>query len=97
MEKTLQTKKTQCGQYRPYDDFFREWEIETELSKEEVLDYCFNELIKRKIPEHAEWSKEIKYGTGSHFSDASYYFHGWYELNKIEGGYKFIQCEPFAD
>lgn len=97
MEQEIKVKQTHCGQYRSYGDFFRVWEVETNLSKEEVLNYCFTELHNRRLPEKTEWLKEIHHGTGRHSDDAGYYFAGWYELEKIEGGYKFTVCEPFAD
>lgn len=97
MEQEMKIKQTHCGQYKPYGDFFREWEIETKLSKEEVLNYCFAELHNRRLPEKTEWLKEIRYGTGSHWGDAGYYFAGWYRFEKIEDGYKFIVCKPYAD
>lgn len=89
--------QTHCGQYRPYGDFFREWEIETiDNNKESVLNYCFENLYKRKVPTEAEWKAAIKYGNEK-FGDAGYYFAGYYKLTQIEKGWKFIICEPFAD
>lgn len=90
-------KQTHCGQYKRYGDFFREWSIETDLPKEEVLEKCFSELYKHKIPESVEFHKEIRFGTGSHANDASYYFAGYYTLTETENGYLFKVCEPFAD
>lgn len=90
-------KQTHSGQYKKYGDFFRVWEIETDMSKEKVLEKCFTELCKKRLPESAEYHKEIRYGTGSHSSDANYYFKGYYTLEEIENGYKFTVCEPYAD
>lgn len=93
----FEAKQTHCGQHKKYGDFFREWDIETDLPKEEALEKCFSELYKRKIPESAEWHKEIRYGTGEHSGDAKYYFAGYYTLTKTERGYQFSVCEPYAD
>lgn len=94
----FKAKRTHCGQYRPYGDFFRVWEIETNCEDEEkVLDFCFTELYTRRVPPKAEWSAEIRIGSGSHARDCGYYFAGYYTLTKIENGYEFKICEPFAD
>lgn len=93
----FEAKQTHCGQYKRYGDYFHKWDIETDLPKEEVLEKCFSELYKRKIPESTEWHKEIRYGTGEHSGDANYYFAGYYTLTKTEGGYQFSVCEPYAD
>lgn len=94
----FKAKRTHCGQYRPYGDFFRVWEIETNCEDEEkVLDFCFTELYTRRVPSKAEWSAEIRIGSGSHAHDPAYYFAGYYTLTKIENGYEFKICEPFAD
>ncbi len=90
-------EQTHCGQYKPYGDFVREWNIETDLSEREVLVRCFDELLKRTVPESKEYHREIRYGTGSHSGDASYYFSGYHTLTKTETGYLFRVFEPYAD
>jgi hypothetical protein len=83
-------KQTHSGQYRAYGDSFRVWEIQTDSTDEkEVLEYCFTTLYKRRVPEHAEWSRN----TGN----ADCYFGGYYTLQRITGGYKFTICEPYTD
>ena len=87
-----------CGQYKRYGDFFRVWEIETENEDEEaVLNFCFENLYKGKVPSESEWRVAIKYGTGEKSGDAAYYFAGYYKLERIEKGYKFTICEPYCD
>ena len=87
-----------CGQYRPYGDYFRVWEIETEdENAESVLNYCFENLYKRKVPSEAEWRAAIRFDTGEKAGDASYYFAGYHKLERISNGYRFTICEPFAD
>lgn len=96
-------KQTHCGQYRPYGDFFRTWEIETDLTQEEVIEKCFAELYTTKVPQKEEWEDNIRYD-GKHFGDADYYFRGYYNLErsfyslvKDAKVYRFTVCEPFAD
>lgn len=90
-------KQIHCGQYKKYGDFFRVWEIETDMPREAVLEKCFAELCKTELPESAEYHREIRLGTGGHSGDASYYFRGYYTLEAVEKGYKFTVCEPYAD
>jgi len=90
--------QTHCGQYKPYGDSFRVWDIKTDCKdKAEVLEYCFTNIYQCRIPESAEWHKNIRYATGEKSGDANYYFAGYYELNKTDTGYKFTVCEPFTD
>lgn len=89
--------QTHCGQYKKYGDFFRVWKIETkEEDREKVLQYCFDNLYKRVVPNEAEWRKNIRYG-GEKSNDMYYYFGGYYILAKNENGYTFTVCEPYAD
>lgn len=81
-------------QYKSYGDYFRVWEIESDMPKESVIEKCFSELHKTKLPEKKEWSKEIVYGA-RHFGDADYYFRGYYTIEEIAGGYKFTVCKPY--
>ncbi len=90
--------QTHCGQYKPYGDFFRVWEIEAACQdKGKVLKFCFGELYKRQVPESAEWHRNIRIQTGAKDGDANYYFAGYYTLEKTGTGWKFTVCEPFAD
>ena len=95
----FKAKQTHCGQYKPYGDFFLVWEIETDCEdKGKVLEYCFSELYKRRVPESAEWRRNIQAGGAkSGWENADYYFAGYYTLDKTAPGYKFTVCEPFAD
>lgn len=94
----IKVAQTHCGQYKSYGDFFREWNIETDCQdKDAILDYCFSNLCKRRIPENFEWNRNIRYGSGEKSGDANYYFAGYYTLSKTDTGFKFVVCEPFAD
>lgn len=94
---SITAEQTHCGQHRKYGDFFREWDIQTdEKNREVVLNYCFDNLYKRRVPDSAEWHLNIKYG-GEKSEDANYYFAGYYTLAKTDKGYKFTVCEPYCD
>ena len=68
---TFNAKQIHRGQYRTFGDFFRVWEIETDMPKETVIDKCFSELSQKRLPEEKEWRREVRYGCG-HFGDADY-------------------------
>lgn len=92
----IKAKEVHCGQYRKYDDFYRVWEIQTDMGKEEVVEWCFQNLHKRRVPESAEWHKNIRIG-GEKSGDYRYYFMGYYKIEKINGGFRFTVCEPYED
>lgn len=93
----MEVKQIHCGQYKRYGDFFRVWEVKTDSkNKEEVLNYLFENVYKRKVPCSGEWHANVRYG-GEKSSDPGYYFAGYYTLEEIEGGYKFTICEPYCD
>ena len=92
----IEAKQTHCGKYRPYDDFHREWEVTTDLPEEEVIEWCFENLHKHRVPPSGEWHANIRSG-GEKDGDYGYYFAGYYSIRKINGGYKFVICEPYAD
>ena len=87
------TKQTHAGQYHAYGDYFYEWEIHleegAEVSKADVLTYCFDSLSKRKVQPKAEWQEA--------HGDAGKYFSGYYKLYPTSYGYKYIQCLPYTD
>lgn len=88
--KRFEAIQTHCGPYKKYGDFFYEWEVKTECTEEETLEYCFSNLYKRRVPSSAEWHKN------NHSCTPIYYFHGYYDLHKINGGFKFTICEPLG-
>lgn len=92
----IEAKQTHCGQYKRYGDFFREWFVESDMSEEETLEWCFSNLYKRRVPESAAWHANIRIG-GEKWHDAGYYFGGYYTLEKVDNGYRFVICEPYAD
>lgn len=57
----FEARQTHSGQYKPYGDFVREWDIKSDLPQEEVIKKCFTELCKRKLPESVEYHTEIRY------------------------------------
>ncbi len=94
----IKSTQTHCGQYKRYGDFFRVYEIETDLTDEEiVIKWCFENVYKRVVPKEDEYMRAIRYGTGEKSGDADYYFAGYYSIKKVNGGFRFQICEPYTD
>lgn len=92
----IEAKQTHYGQHKRYGDFFSEWEIITDLQEDEVIEWCFANLYNHRVPPSGEWHANIRYGAEKS-GDAAYYFAGYYSIEKIDCGFKFIICEPFCD
>ena len=84
------------GQYRKYNDYLRVWEIETDADQETTLEWCFENVYRKRIPEKREWHKNTMYG-GEKWGDMNYHFNGWYEMHPIPEGFRFTVCEPYCD
>lgn len=87
--------QTHVGQYRRYGDFFREWDIETDLTEEQMLNEFFNTVYRHKVPEIKEYKERIN---SDKRNDFTYYFNGFYEARqKNDGTYHITICEPYCD
>ena len=89
-------KEVKCihsGQYHAYGDSYYVYDITlqdgVDLSKEEILSYCFGTISKRKVQSKKEWEANWK--------SADSYFSGYYELVKTPKGYKYTVCSPYTD
>lgn len=49
------------------------------MSSEQVLDACFDNFTKIRVPSSEEWHEQIKEGN-EHFEDWCYYYNGFYKL-----------------
>lgn len=93
----IEARRIHCGQYKRYGDFFRVWEVETDLPEEEAVNWCFENLYHGwALPREAKWRNDVRFD-GEHGRDPGYYFRGYYNVREIDGGFKFTICEPFAD
>lgn len=104
----FEAKQIEYGHKERYGDFYRTWNIITDLPREAVVRRCLAELAKRDMPERTEWLKNIRKGLenirkGGERDDVDdYYFRGSYTLTaQGEGetitGYVFEVREPYAD
>lgn len=86
-----EVKCTHAGQYRAYGDSYYVYELylDGDYTKEDVLDYCFKEISRRKMQSRSEWSEA--------HGDPGKYFAGYYELIKTDYGYKYTVCFPYTD
>ena len=92
----IEAKEVHYGQYKKYGDSYLVWEITTDMGQEETVEWCFQNLHKRRVPESAEWHKNIRIG-GEKSGDYGYYFAGYYKVEKIDGGFRFTVCKPYTD
>lgn len=93
----MEAKVVHCGQYRPYGDYFRVWDIQTDSeSRDEVLKYVRENVYSKELPPAGEWSANIRYG-GPRSNDPAYYFRGCYFMEEIDGGYRYTVREPYCD
>lgn len=97
----FKAKRIHSGMYRRYGDSFYEWEVISDLHKEEVLQKCFLDLAKAEYPTREEWINNIN---NEKKDDMSYYFHGYYtftksffDLDNNANGYYFTVCHPYTD
>ncbi len=93
----MKAKVIHCGQYKPYGDYFRVWDIQTDgESRDEVLKWVRENVCSDELPPVAEWRENIRYG-GSKFYGPAYYFRGCYYMEEIDGGYRYTVREPYCD
>lgn len=91
----IEAKKIFSGQKSRYGDYFHEYEIKTDCLADDVVEWCFKNLIHKRFPERQTWLKEQKNPDGS--TNYSYYFGGYYTIKPIKDGFCFTICLPYAD
>ena len=82
------------AQPRPYADHVWEWEVITDKSEAEVLDYCRKNLKDAKR-DAATYLKD--YRTKSFDALMDVVCGGYYEIFKTEGGYKYRVVQEYID
>lgn len=79
------------GQYRPYGDTFRVYNIETTCQDKDIVVDMVKTILRpedKNVPVNEEWRK---------LEGPDNYFRGYYELKVEPYGYRYIKCEPFTD
>ena len=61
------------------------------MSKEEVVEWVFNNLHSRRVPSKSEWQENLK------DNDMGYYFAGYYTIVPITNGFEMTFCQPYTD
>lgn len=92
----FEAKHIHSGQYKPYGDSFYVWDIMTDQSEEDTVEWCFRNFYTNRVPPYKEWKSNTSCG-GKYRNDLGYYFSGYYTIEKIDGGYRFTKCEPYTD
>lgn len=94
----MEAKLIHCGQYEPYGDYFRVWDIQTDgESRDEVLKWVRENVYGKDLPPDEEWSENLCY-CGPRFDDLDYYFRGRYFFSKNDDDcYRYTVIEPYCD
>lgn len=79
------------GQYRPYGDTFRIYNINTYCPNKDIVVDMVKTFIApedKNVPVKEEWRK---------LEGPDNYFRGYYELKVEPYGYRYIKCKPYTD
>lgn len=75
------------GQYRPYGDTFRVFNITTNDKDSASILEVMRSLYGYDVPLKKDWNP----------CDIDCYFNGYCEIEAIDGGFKYTKCEPYTD
>ena len=89
----IEAKQIYSGQYYKNGKFIRIWDVTSEESEETTLEWCFENLTRKRLPSEGEWRKNKKRG-GERFGDTSYYLSGYCTIRHMPEDYRFTVCEP---
>lgn len=84
---TYEVECIHSGQYHPYGDTFRVFEIITSNKDPMSILNVMKEMFGYDVPLKKDWN--------SH--DCYCYFKGYCEISTINGGFKYTKCEPYTD
>ena len=79
------------GQYRPYRDTFRVYNINTDCPNKDIVVDMVKTFIApndKNVPVKEEWNK---------LPGPANYFPGYYTIEKTSTGSKSTKCEPYTD
>ncbi len=91
----FKAKFVSSGQPTPYAHRYTNFEIYTNESAEDAVEWAFECLYPRRVPEMNEWLKNINDPSSDISPD--YYYKGYYQIFKEDYGYYFSIVEPFTD
>ncbi len=85
--KLYQVEQVHSGQYHPYGDTHRVFNILCEDSTEDEIYDLMRVFFNYNVPLKKDWNQR----------DVVSYFNGCCEITKIEGGWKYDKIEPYTD
>lgn len=91
----IEAKRVFTGQRKRYGEYIREWEIHTDCTEKQAVDWCFDHLGIERVPSFEDWQKERKREDGS--LKYSVFFAGYYIIQKKPWGFLFTIRMPYAD
>lgn len=93
IRKSFKMKVLHTGQYRPYGDLHYVYEIETDATAEETLEFCKREILhSRDLPEEQDFFNANR----NHEMEMSEYFKGYYKFKRGQGCYIFEKVMPYT-
>ena len=80
------------GQYVPYGDSYRVYEIETDMNYDDALEWCKREILSnRYLPSYEEFKQREK---NMDFAD---YLKGFWNFIEYGDKYRFTITTPYTD
>lgn len=80
------------GQYVPYGDSYKVYELETDMSYDDALAWCKREILSnRYLPSYEEFQKR------EDEMSPYEYFRGFWNFIEFEGKYRFTITKPYTD
>lgn len=78
----------------PFGDTKTIWEIESDLPKHKVMEFCQREILSnRPMTGYQEWIEKVR---GD--ADMNYYLSGYCSLDKYKDGvWRFTKVTPYTD
>ena len=91
----FKAKFVSSGQPQPFAHRYTNFEIYTKESEHDTVNWAFECLYPRRVPEMNEWLKNINDPASDITPD--YYYKGYYQIFKEDYGYYFSIVEPYTD
>lgn len=93
----VRMRVTHTGQYEPYGDHYRVYELETDMGREEVEAWCKREILSsRDVPSEAEFKARVK--SDEYEMDFSEYIRGyWYLQQADDHVWRFTRVTMYTD
>ncbi|MBR4874133.1 MAG: hypothetical protein IKV50_09160 [Clostridia bacterium] len=93
----IRAKLVHVGQYSSYGDAFDVYDVETDATKEETVEWFLTKVYTKALPSKSEWSGNVRNEYNKDKDYWGFFFSGYYEITPVEGGFRFTRCTPYCD